>query len=307
MTNNALRWGTYLALVTACISGVNTFLVKIAVTGIKDPILFTTLKNGIVGVLLLGALVALKKLPEIEQLTKRQWMQLITIGIIGGAVPFALFFKGLMMTSAVNGALIHKTLFLWVLLIGAFFLKERLSRLQWAGVLALFAANLMIGGFLGFTFNAGEGMILLATILWAVENIIAKKALRDISSSVLAAARMVFGAVVLLPIMFFSSDIHTITTLTATHWVWIIVTSVLLFGYVTTWYAALKRAPVTYVATILVSGALVTNVLSAIFVTHAFTGRDALSATLHIAGIALFLGFAKRSTAVASPVAGSLQ
>lgn len=295
MNNKAIRSATVLALGTALISGVSNFMGKMAVTGIKDPVLFTTLKNAIVAVLLLSALLALKKWPEIKRLTRAQWGKLFAVGIVGGSIPFALFFTGLSRTSAVNAALIHKSLFIWVLILGIPFLKERLTRVQWAGVAALFAANLAVGGFTGFAFDSGEGLVLLATLFWAVENIIAKKALADISSSVLAAARMTFGSLVLFGMVAMSGNAGMVFGLTAENWGWVMLTSALLFGYVTTWYTALKHAPATYVATLLVPATLITNSLSAVFVTHALAPRDALAMALYAAGVFLFIFFARRS------------
>ncbi|MEY4731482.1 MAG: hypothetical protein RL681_428 [Candidatus Parcubacteria bacterium] len=292
---------TLLALTTALISGFSNFLSKIAVTAVKDPILYTTLKNSIVAVLLVGIVLGLKRWPEIRALTKKQVVQLVAIGIIGGSVPFALFFTGLTMTSALNGALIHKTLFLWVALLALPILKERFTKWQWLGVGALFAANVVVGGFAGFKYNAGELMILAATLLWAVENVIAKMALKELSSTTVAAARMILGSFVLLALVSVRTGFAPIVALSAVQWGWTLLLSVFLLGYVLTWYAALKRAPATVVAALLVPATLVTNVLSAIFITHTFSGADFLQAGLFAAGIALIIVFAHKTTEQASP------
>jgi hypothetical protein len=63
---------------------------------------------------------------------------------------------------------------------------------------------------------------------------------------------------------------------------------------------ALKRAPAAYVATLLVPATLVTNVLSAVFVTHAFTGRDLMSTVLYVLGIALVVLFSGKAALSAS-------
>lgn len=294
MNRNPLRIATALALATAIISGTNNFLTKIAVSVIKDPILFTTFKNAVVAVFLIGIILAFRKWSEIAGLSKNQILKLIAIGVIGGSIPFALFFTGLAKTTALNAGLIHKTLFLWVAFLAIPFLKERMSVLQWLGIAAIFAANLIIGGFTGFKYNMGELMILGATILWAVENVIAKVALRDISSLAVASARMVLGSFLLMLILAWrGSDIAAISGLNIQQWGWTMLTSVLLLGYVLTWYAALKYAPATYVATLLVSATLVTNVLSAIFITRAFGWAQILSAFLFAAGTALVIVFAK--------------
>lgn len=298
-----MRAATFLALAAAAISGTNNFLTKIAVTAVKDPLVYTTLKNAIVAVILAAAVLAFRSRKEIAALRRPALLKLLAVGAIGGSLPFALYFTGLARTSAINAAMIHKTLFIWVLLLAAPFLKERLTRLQWLGIAATFGANLVVGGFSGFRFDAGELMILAATVLWAVENVIAKKALEDVSSTLLAAARMGIGALILLPFALSRGGAAAVAGLGAGQWGWTVLTSVLLLGYVVAWYAALKRAPATYVATLLVPATLVTNALTAAFVTHALPGRQLASAALLAVGAALMIAAARRPSAAPRPAA----
>ena len=179
--------------------------------------------------------------------------------------------------------------------------------MQWVGVAAIFAANLFVGGFSGFSLNSGELMILLATLLWAAENIIAKIALRDISSILVASARMIFGSVILIAFAIYRGGISEVSAITTSGWLWAILASVLLLGYVLTWYAALKRAPATYVATLLVPATLITNTLSAIFITHAITVKEVTSAGLYLAGLALVIYFAGKGAGYSSAAGKTLK
>ncbi len=298
-----MRSAVFLALGAAIISGSNNFLTKIAVTAVKDPIVYTTLKNGLVAMLLIGIVMALRSRTEIASLSRRTLLKLLTVGVIGGSLPFALYFTGLTSTSAINAGMIQKSLFIWVLLLAAPLLKERLTRMQWIGIAAVFGGNLLVGGFTGFKFNAGELMILAATVLWAVENVIAKTALKDVSSTLLAAARMTVGSLVLLPFALSRGGAASIANLNATQWGWTILTSVLLLGYVLTWYAALKRAPATLVATLIVPATLITNALSAIFITRKMPVTQLASGALLLIGAALMIAFAKNAAPAAAPVA----
>ncbi|MDI6820801.1 MAG: DMT family transporter [Patescibacteria group bacterium] len=295
--NKKLIFPTIFALSAALISGTNNFLTKIAVTAVKDPIVFTTFKNSIVAFLLLGIFLITKKWAEIKNASKKNITKLILIGVVGGSLPFALFFSGLTQTNAINASLIHKTLFLWVFIFAYPFLKERLSKLQILGATIIFAANFFIGGFTGFKFNTGEFMIIGATILWAIENIIAKKALQEFSSTTVAANRMILGSLILFAFLLARDGAAVFNlNLNESQWGWTILTSFLLFGFVSFWYGALKYAPATYVATLLVPATLVTNVLSAIFITKVFSLNDAISAALYVLGIILFVLFARKSS-----------
>src|SRR3989344_4456581 len=54
--HSTLRRATFLALGTASISGTANFVNKFAVSAMKDPVAFTTLKNGLVALLLIGVI-----------------------------------------------------------------------------------------------------------------------------------------------------------------------------------------------------------------------------------------------------------
>lgn len=163
--SSTLKKGIYLALLTALISGISNFVNKIAVAAIKPPLVFTAEKNAIVGILIIGILIATWKWEKIKNLTRKQISYLVLIGIIGGSLPFYLFFTGLSLIPAINGALIHKTLVFWVALLAIPFLKEKISKLQILAVLLLFASNFVIGGFVSLQHSRGELFVLIATIL----------------------------------------------------------------------------------------------------------------------------------------------
>ncbi|MFH0927854.1 MAG: DMT family transporter [bacterium] len=290
---NVLKQATFLALAAAVFSGFANYFNKLAMPAGVDAVAFTVAKNSLVAFVLIALVVAHKKWPEIKNLSRAQFGKLVLISIIGGAIPFALFFTGLQQTSALNASLIHKTLFIWVLIFGFSYLKERLSLWQGLGVGAIFAANLFVGGFQGFKFNAGELMILAATLLWGVENIIAKKVLVGVSSMTLAAFRMGLGSAFLALFLLLSGRGAALSVVSSNSG-WIFLTAACLLGYVVTWYSALKLAPATYVATLIVPATLITNLLSASFVTHSFNSNLVYSTGLYLLGVTVFIIFAKK-------------
>src|SRR3989339_638713 len=286
---------TVLALSAACISGISIFINKLAITSIGDPILFAGIKNTLVAILLLGGMLAYSKKEELHALTIKQWQLLVTIGLVGGAIPFGLFFTGLSMIPAINGALLHKTLFVWVALLGTFFLREQLSPLQWLGVSFLFASNLIIGGFEGFMGSTGELLVLGATLLWAGEHLLAKKAMAGLSTLIVVSGRMVFGSMFLWMFLGITGRVSGLGDITLPSILWIGLTVLFLFGYVLTWYSALRYAPVSYVAALLVPATLITNILTAIFITGTLTETQVLSGFLAILGTTCVIFFMKHS------------
>lgn len=296
--SSTITKGIYLAILTAIISGFSNFINKIAVTSITPPLLFTAEKNALVAILIVGILLFTLKWKKLKKLKRKEAMMLGLIGIIGGSIPFYLFFTGLSQIPAINGALIHKTLFIWVAILAIPFLKERISKLQILAVLMIFSANFLIGGFTAFKFSQGELFVFLATLFWAVENIIAKKILPTVDPDIVVAARMGLGSIILLaasalvaPVAFSNA-----LNMTQAQWFWMGTTALLLLGYVMTWYRALKFAPATVVASVLVSATIVTNILSAIFITHAWSLQMGIQALLTIFGVGLFWLVGKRQT-----------
>lgn len=298
----------WLALGAAVISGLSNFVNKLAVDVVAQPVLYTFLKNGLVAIILLSALIISKQWREVKDLKKSDWFKLVAIGVVGGSIPFVLFFTGLTMTSAVSASLIHKTLFVWVTLLAIPFLQERLGKIQWLALGLLLFGNFFLGAWQQLEFGPGEAMILAATIFWAVENIIAKKALKNLSSQLVAAARMSLGSVFLLIVVALQGNLYAFGNLSTTQWWWTILTAVLLFGYVTSWYAALQRAPASVVASLLVPASLVTSLLSLIFLNKSFTANDLLSAVcMMVAIIILAWGSRKIKTPVSYVDSASLK
>jgi drug/metabolite transporter (DMT)-like permease len=110
--------------------------------------------------------------------------------------------------------------------------------------------------------GVGEVMVVVATLLWSAEVIVAKRLLRSgVPVWVVAAARMAIGAAALVAIVGATGDLAAVVTFGASQWLFIGVTAALLIGYVLTWFGALRRAPATSVTSILVLGAVVTTIL----------------------------------------------
>lgn len=286
MKNNK---GVYLALFTAIISGFAVFLNKFAVGFWNNSSVFTTAKNLIVTILLTSLILLAKKLPSLKKLPKRDWWRLITIGFIGGSIPFLLFFKGLTIASATGAAFIHKTLFIWVAMLAIPILKEKLSKLQITALALLIAGTYLLSIPVKLQFGYGEFLILSATLFWAIENIIAKIALRNISPFIVAWGRMFFGSIFLLAYLAIAGGIEQLFIFSAAKFGWLMLSGIILFGYVTAWYSALKSAPATEVSAILVIAAPITALLNSIFVTH-YLKLSAIMAILLITIGAILLG-----------------
>lgn len=264
MIPQAIRAGVVLALATALISGVSIWVNAAAVKQLPDAALYTTLKNGVAAVLLLGLAVLTLPRASVRAISTRSWGWLVVVGLIGGSLPFVLFFTGLAQASAPSAAFIHKTLFVWVALLAVPFLGERLGLAQIAALGVLLGGQALVLTPAGIEWGTGESLIALATLLWAVEAVVVKRLLRAVPSAAVGAGRLGIGLVVLAGYLLLTGKAGAVTELTPQQWAWVALTGGLLTGYVATWFAALQRAPASLVTAILVLGAPVTAALQSI-------------------------------------------
>ncbi|HEX9865706.1 MAG TPA: DMT family transporter [Acidimicrobiia bacterium] len=260
--------GVLLAAGTAVISGIAIFVNGYGVRAwveISDPTTYTTLKNSVAAMILLGVAVSFSKgrsggvdLSDV----KKAWPGLALIAIVGGSIPFVLFFEGLARATASDASFIHKTLLVWVAVLGALILRERIGLVHIAAIALLVGGQVALSGGVGaIEFGAGEWMILAATLLWAIETVIAKRVLASVPSHIVGVSRMAGGAVLLVVYGIGRGAFSGLTGVTPEHVLWIVVTGLTLSAYVATWFAALARARAVDVTAALVGGAIITALL----------------------------------------------
>ncbi len=258
-----LKKGMIFALIAAVISGVAIFYAKVSLAKLP-PLILTTSRNSVAGLLFIFYFLIFGKFYQLKKLKKIDWVYLMLIGLIGGSLPFYLFFTGLSATSAITANLIHKTLFIFVTIFAYFFLKERYSLSYFVSFFLIFIANFVVAG-VKWSFGRGELLIFLATLLWSVENIVAKRVLKRVSSEMVGLFRMGIGGFSLLLVTLLSGRATALLTISNYQLTIIIIGGSLLFAYVFFWYKALKYAPAGLVTLILTFSVVVGNVLNGSF------------------------------------------
>ena len=281
--------GLLLVLSTAVISGFSIFINKYSVSVI-NPYIFTFLKNVLVAIALSGLILGLKNWKTLKNLTKRQWGLLLAIGLVGGSIPFLLFFKGLSLTNAAESSFIQKTMFIYVAVLALIFLKEKIDKKILIGGLFLMLGNLFLLGKTSLlVLNKGALLIFIATLFWAIENIISKHALKELPGKIVGWGRMFFGSLFILIFLSATNQLPLITRLSFEQINWIIITAVLLLAYVLTWYNGLKHIPVSQAAAILTLGAPITTLLNLIS-SRSVNPQEVLAGIFIIFGVILVLG-----------------
>ncbi len=289
------RWlgpGILLVFATAIISGISTFVNLYAVHGTTSDV-FVTVRNLAVA----GLLVPLLILGERSRrglLRPIDWGRLVAIGLVGGAIPFLLFFHGLALASAAGGAatasFAYRTLFLMATLLGVVALRERFPGRVAIAAGLLLAGNVLLLTFTGPIWTDGTGYVLAATALWAVEYTISKRTLRDLPASTVGSARMGFGAAFLLGYLALSGQLSGVAQLSGAQWQWVGVSALLLTAFVGTWYAGLRRVDLSVATSVLVLGLPVTWVLTLAIRGGTLGIGPALGAAVIALGVATVVG-----------------
>ncbi|HEV2460806.1 MAG TPA: DMT family transporter [Ktedonobacterales bacterium] len=256
------RIGYFYAGLNAVISGFAIYINSLGVSLFKDSTLYTTLKNAVVGVALLLPLVFLaSRRAEWKRLTGRQWVYLLLLAVVGGSVPYALFFRGLQLSTPVASSLLNHAQFLLVAVLALFFLRERHSVLVW---LAL--ATLLVGTVWGVNvthakWSLGDTLVALSTVLFAAGVVLAKYLLRELSTLTVMTAKMSIGSLFLLIYVAATGRLGAIGTLSGRQWSFVVVTGLILLAFTVTAFLALRFASATVATAIPAASPLITTAL----------------------------------------------
>ncbi|MEW6721860.1 MAG: DMT family transporter [Candidatus Micrarchaeota archaeon] len=280
--------GIALALLTALISGVAVFVNGYAVK-LADPVAYTLLKNAGALALLAAVAFAFADWRHFRSLSGRQWAMLALIGIVGGSIPFAMFFTGLSLGGPAVSSFIFRSLFIFAGVFGWLLLKEKPERRDAAAGFIMLAGNaLLVQGDL--MFGTAQLLVLGATLLWALEYTISRKILSEVHPRAVMLCRMLFGSLVLVGFMAYEGSLGALLAADASVLQWLAVTSLLLCGFLVSWYTALKHLPVFRATAILALGGIVTSALDYSFLGRALSIQSALGLTLLLIGAAIAAG-----------------
>lgn len=112
---------------------------------------------------------------QLARFTRRDWQVLAGLGFTGGGLHLALQWLGLHYTSATSAVLYLSTAPIFILLLAAPVLGERIGARQWVGVLVSFAGVALIGSrgrLAAPTFNPGDALALASMAMWGAYTVV---------------------------------------------------------------------------------------------------------------------------------------
>jgi drug/metabolite transporter (DMT)-like permease len=186
-------------LLTAFFFGTNFTAVKLVVESVP-PILFAATRFTLAGLLLLP-LVLLSG--EQGRLSRRDFLPMLGLGLVGVTITQSVFTVGVGLTTAANTALVYSTAPVWGMLL-AFALgweRPRLGGIIGVG-LSLAGVGAIVYGSLDFagTSFVGDALILAAAVCWGSYTVLTLSFLRRYSAIAVAAYAMTFGGLAAFPL-----------------------------------------------------------------------------------------------------------
>jgi drug/metabolite transporter (DMT)-like permease len=296
---NKETFGTILALLTAVISGLAIPVNKIFVVDL-DPSVFTAVRAVIIGVIFLGLSIMTNRFYR-RNMREMNWKYLLFIAVIGGAFAFLLFFTGLKFTTGGRAAFLHKTLPLYVAIFAFIFLREKIPRKQvyalivmLVGTVLLFSAQINPAD-LWMNPQLGDALVIGATVLWALENVVARKTMLGGETNFFVSfARMFFGGVILFGVAILLGKFDLLFSLAPHQWFNISVSVAFLFGYVLFWYWSIRYINVSKASSLLLLAPVVSLVAGVLWLGEPSPNLQLIGSALIMIGAYFVLGIKSR-------------
>jgi drug/metabolite transporter (DMT)-like permease len=194
-------WVVHLALfIVALIYGATYSIAKMVIPHYVAPAAMILLR--IAGAsLLFWTWLSLRKSEPIQ--SRSDFVLLALCGLFGIAANQLLFFEGLARTTPINASLIMTTTPILVLLISAFWLKEKITWLKSIGIaLGLTGAILLIGGE-GFSWHqssmVGDFMVWINALSYGIYLVLVKPLMQKYKTLTVVRWSFLFGLVFVLP------------------------------------------------------------------------------------------------------------
>jgi drug/metabolite transporter (DMT)-like permease len=186
--------------------GFNFIVIKLALQQLS-PMVFTTVRHIGASVILLGILASQRSLRtqgtqgRVLRFSRRDWLWLVGIGLIGIAIHQPLAMNAVKYTTAGNAGLLLSSTPVLVALFNQLIGRERLSPKAWLGVVISFVGMALIVGGSGDGFSlssehlGGDLLAIVGVAAWAVYTIMAQPLLMRHDSLAVSAISLVAGTI----------------------------------------------------------------------------------------------------------------
>ena len=196
-----MRFTAWLALLATLVLWSGNWIVARAVREDISPGIATAARLALVA-LALGPFVGRGLAAKLPRLPARDWRVLALLGISGGGLHLALQWLGVHYTTATSATLYLSTAPIFILLLAAPVLGERIFARQWLGVALSFGGVALIGmqgRFVDPSFNVGDLCALASMVLWGAYTVFLRLRRDNLGIMEFIVLVCILGLVVLAP------------------------------------------------------------------------------------------------------------
>lgn len=168
----------YILLILAMLFFSGNFIVGKLFAGTIPPFTLAFLRTTMALIIL--SPLCYKQIIENRVLWLKEWKPLLSIAITGLVLFNVCLYLAVNYTTTVNASIVDALTPAVAALLGFFLLKERLTRIQWIGIVLSFVSIVFIiskgniSVLLSLSFNSGDLIMLFGIVCWAVYSILIK-------------------------------------------------------------------------------------------------------------------------------------
>jgi drug/metabolite transporter (DMT)-like permease len=238
---------------------------------------------------------------KLGYLTRRDFLIMIPLGLIGTLLNQAAFFTGLETVDATTASLILSLAPITVALLAAVFLKEAITRQMIIGsVIAIIGIFFVVGKSGGVKLSVGMLYMALAMVTFAVSIIIMRKLTERIDPLTATVYSTVIGSSMVIPVALFKEPVTQVST-HAWAWALLFITAILMQGLCgLIWNVQLKRIGAGKAAVFLNLQPFVAMVVGFLLLGTPVTVVQVLGSLLIVGGVIFATGIKKAKPAAVS-------
>jgi len=297
-----------LLLLMAVIWGTNYSIVKSAFREL-DPQAFNAARMMLASAIFLAIIVALRNRPGPRRdgaseaasfasilrtsapVTRRDWLELAALGLVGHCGYQYCFIGGLALTSVASSSLMLAATPVVIALLSAVLGLERVSRLHWMGAALSMAGIYYVMGrgvSVGSDSIAGNVLMLLAVSCWAIYTLGATRLMRRHSPVGVTGLSMAIGTALYVPAVWPHLRRTDWTAVSGWTWTALIYSAVFALGVAyTIWYAAVREIGSARTAVYSNVIPIVAMLTAVVFLGEPLGPRKLIGAAAVIGGVAL--------------------
>lgn len=194
---------SYLLLILTTLFWAGNFVLGRAMHLVLPPIIMAELRWTLALIILLPFLIP--RLIKHKTVILTNWKILTILSIFSVTCFNTFIYIGLTSTNASNATILQSAIPIFILILSALWLKERVSIQQWLGVTISLIGVLMLitqgklSNLLSLSFNLGDIYILVGVLSWAIYSIVLRWRPAELDGFTFFGVTVLLGAIILLP------------------------------------------------------------------------------------------------------------